>query len=274
LRKQLPRIASNLFMKFGRHSSFLTGLGIRVLSAGLLLLISGLLSSNVFTAEITEEQQLIQTLRSNASLAEKDAACARLKFIGTARCVPAIAPLLLDEQLSHSARYALESLDVAEAGAALLDALNQTKGLTQVGIINSLGARHERRAVPALEKILLQPTPEPASTIAAARALGKISGASALRSLEIAEKLATGPLRAAIADAMLRCANDLLLAGSASKAKTVFELLSAAPESPAVRVAAYRGLIRSSGNRGLSLMLHALGGPPGPERLAALQLAH
>jgi hypothetical protein len=51
-----------------------------------------------------EEQRLIAVLQSGASLTEKDAACARLKLIGTAHSVPALSALLTDEQLSHSAR--------------------------------------------------------------------------------------------------------------------------------------------------------------------------
>src|SRR5262249_16026756 len=85
-----------------------------------------------------EEQNLVRTLQSNSSPGEKDAACARLKLIGTARAVPALGALLTDDQLSHSARYALESMPVAEVDAALLNALEKTHGLTQIGIINSL----------------------------------------------------------------------------------------------------------------------------------------
>lgn len=73
-----------------------------------------------------EEQQLIGVLQSNPSAAEKDAACARLKRIGTDLSVPALAALLTDEQLSHSARYALESMRSNKAGQALTDALSKT----------------------------------------------------------------------------------------------------------------------------------------------------
>jgi hypothetical protein len=58
----------------------------------------------------TNEQQLIQVLQSKAALMDKDAACVQLKRIGTARSVPALAALLTDEQLSQSARYALEAM--------------------------------------------------------------------------------------------------------------------------------------------------------------------
>ena len=62
------------------------------------------LPSSLLGATTNEEQQLIGILQSNQSPGDKDAACARLKFIGTAQSVPALAALLKDEQLSHSAR--------------------------------------------------------------------------------------------------------------------------------------------------------------------------
>src|ERR1017187_9182810 len=95
----------------------------------------------VLSALPGEEQQLIGVLQSNPSAAEKDAACARLKRIGTDLSVPALAALLTDEQLSHSARYALESMPSSKAGQALTEALSKTSGQTKVGLINSLGFR-------------------------------------------------------------------------------------------------------------------------------------
>ena len=44
--------------------------------------------------EPAEEQQMVGVLQSNATLRQKDAACAALKRIGTARAVPALAALL------------------------------------------------------------------------------------------------------------------------------------------------------------------------------------
>src|SRR5690348_8235177 len=108
----------------------------------------------ILAAETDDEQKLISVVQSAAGPAEKDAACARLKLVGTRRCVPALAALLTDDQLSHSARYALEPMPFDEAGAALRDGLTTTKGMLRVGIINSLAARNDLRAVPALAQLL------------------------------------------------------------------------------------------------------------------------
>ena len=69
-------------------------------------------------AATNEEQQLIRVLQSDHSPREKDAACARLKRIGTDASVRTLSALLTDEQLSHSARYALEIMPSPKAGGA------------------------------------------------------------------------------------------------------------------------------------------------------------
>ena len=66
-----------------------------------------------------EEQDLIATLQSSAGVPQKCAACQKLRIIGTARVVPALAALLGEERTSHAARYALEAMPCPEAGAAL-----------------------------------------------------------------------------------------------------------------------------------------------------------
>jgi len=224
----------------------------------------------VMAAQDDEEQKLIQVLKSGASPSEMDAACARLKRIGTPRSVPALSALLRDDQLSHSARYALESLQAPEAEAALLVALDSTTGLTQIGIINSLGFRGEPQAVPALAALLK--SSESATATAAATALGQIGGPEALKSLQKAMVKSPGKLHDAIVESLLHCASSLLAARDNSKALSVFEKLYNDKEKDYVRLAAYRGLILASGDAGLRRMTHAITGERGPDQAAALQL--
>jgi HEAT repeat protein len=228
------------------------------------------LSDSASAATPGEEQQLIGVLQSSSSPAEKDAACARLKKIGTDRSVPALAALLTDEQLSHSARYALESLPSKKAGQALTAALGKTSGQTKVGIINSLGMRGEKQAVPALGKLLSDKDDQVAA--AAATALGQIGNTSALKALQQSPTESAGPVRDAIADAWLRGANGLLAAGSRSKALDIYQALYEAEKSDTYRTAAYRGMILSSGKGALALMTTALLGTDKATQTAALQL--
>jgi HEAT repeat protein len=240
----------------------------------LLFALTGSLAGSQTTlsaADANDEQALIQVLQSTtAGPREKDAACARLKFIGTSRCVPSLATLLTDEQLSHSARYALEPMRFDEAGAALLDALPKTKGLLRVGIINSLAARQETRAVPALVELLNDS--ETGTASASARALGQIGGSDAVKALLASARSSTAELHEAAVDGLLRCANHLLSSGQPSGALAIFEQLDGSSENELIRVAAFRGRVQASGNAGLNLVLHAISGPTGPSQMAALQL--
>jgi HEAT repeat protein len=217
-----------------------------------------------------EEQNLIRTLQSSSSPGEKDAACARLKLIGTAKAVPALAALLTDDQLSHSARYVLEAMHLAEADTALLNALDKTHGLTQIGIINSLAVRGEPRAVGPLA-VLAQSSDAP-TAFASIRAIGLIGGPAALKSLEDAAKRSTGTMRLAAIDALLTCANRLLVSGKSAEALPVLENIYTTQEPERIRLATFRGIIMASGDDGFGRMLKAIESGPTPEQEAALQL--
>ena len=217
-----------------------------------------------------QEPQLIQLLQSTNSLAAKDAACATLKQIGTERCIPVLAELLLDDQLSHSARYALEPMPFPEAGQALVAALAKTTGPIQVGIINSLAMRKEKQAVPVLEKLLA--TNDPEVYRAAVRALGRIGGRSAALALKNAPHLATTHI--ALADAQLTCANSMVVSGDRDRALTMFRNLYAEGEAEQIRIAAFRGMVCASGSsEAVQLVTSALAGNEPCRREAALQLA-
>jgi HEAT repeat protein len=239
------------------------------LTVALGLLLPGLQFS-LWAAQTNEEQSLIGVLRSDHSPAEKDAACARLKRIGTDQSVPALAALLTDEQLSHSARYALESMPTPKAGQALVDALATTSEATKVGIIISLGYRHETRAVSALAKLLTDHGAHVAA--AATTALGQIGGSKALKALQAATATSTGLIHDAVVDACLRCANRLLASGSQGKALAVFQQLYDTEKKDSVRTAAFRGMILASGNGAVPLMTDAIMGSDGASQIAALQL--
>jgi HEAT repeat protein len=219
-----------------------------------------------------DEDQQIAILQSDHSLAEKDAACARLKWIGTARCVPALAPLLTTDQLSHSARYALESMPGPEAETALLQALGKTSGSNQVGLINSLAARRDAAAVPALGKLLSDSDTNSACT--AAMGLGRLGGPQALATLQAAwSDSVSGAVHEAEIDGLLECANQLLTESKDGEALKIFQRLYDAGKSERARQAAFRGVILASGKAGISLMAQAIAGNDGASQGAALQIA-
>ena len=104
----LPRLFVN-FVSFCKIRVHPCSSVVKFLLAVCLLFLSGSLlaaPAPKLAPDSRDEESLIKVLQSNASPHDKDAACARLKLIGTVKSIPALAALLTDEQLSHSARYA------------------------------------------------------------------------------------------------------------------------------------------------------------------------
>lgn len=222
-----------------------------------------ILTFNSAFAQDSDELKLISILQSNVSLQDKDAACVKLRLIATAKSVPALAALLTDEQLSHSARLVLEAMSDPAAGRALVEALGRTSGATRIGIVNSIGVRAEPSAVAPLAKLLTDP--DVATVSAAADALGQIGGSDAIKALE------TAPHAMAI-NGLLACANRLLDAGDKSGALEIFKRFDDAKEKDFVRTAAFRGIVRASGGKSLPLVVAAIQGGDRAKQIAALQL--
>ena len=218
-------------------------------------------------AALPEESALIAKLQSNAPAAEKDAACHRLKKIGTTAAVPALAACLLDDALSHPARQALESMRSPEAGEALVSALEKTSGLNRAGIIDSLGLRREKSAVPELIPLLSDP--DPVTAEAAARSLGRIGTLDVIAPLKAA--LESGNPGAV--DALLRCAEQLRRDGNDEGAFQLASELCSMNLRAHGLVAAHRARILAAGNRMTDLAIEAITGADGPARTAALGLA-
>jgi HEAT repeat protein len=239
----------------------------------IIIVVTFCFASTLAAAQSRDEQQLLNILKSGALPQEKDVACAELKRIGTARSVPALAELLTDARLSHSARYALESMPAPEAGLVLIEALDKTTGLTLAGIIHSLGRRREAAAVPKITGYLAAPDPNAAS--AAAAALGRIGGAQATSALFAAlSDIHTTQPRQAILDALLEAANQTLAEGGRDKALAVFEKLYRIPAPDSIRRAAYRGLIVAADpSRALELIKTAVLSDDVPIRTAAVEMA-
>lgn len=192
------------------------------------------------------ETKLAAVLSTDAPQAAKDYVCRQLSLIGTASCVPAVAPLLTDEKLSHMARYALERMPCPEAVAAMRDALPKAKGLVKVGIINSLGVRRDAQSTAALAALLTDSDAEIAS--AAAAALGSIGTPEAAKALGKFQASAPEALQLAAADAYLACAEQLLADGKKLDAMMIYKKLSKSDHKH-VKLAAVRGLLAATGKK-------------------------
>jgi hypothetical protein len=185
------------------------------------------------------EQRLAAHLGASSSSVARSFVCRELAIIGSAASVPALAPLLLDDELSVFARQALERIPGPEADRALRDGVARSKGRTRLGIVNSVGVRRDARAVAALVKAAGE---EPEAIAAAAKALGEIGTTESAKALEGLRGRGTPAQRLAVADGLLICAERLMAAGDRAQAARLLEPLTGQSQPAHVRLAASRAL--------------------------------
>ena len=191
------------------------------------------------TGRAALEKRLLPYLANSYSSVTRAFVCRQLVLIGSAASVPAVTPLILDDELSVHARNALERIPGPESEKALRDALGQTKGRTRIGVINSVAARRDAASTPVLIKILGE---DPESAAAAAKALGEIGTPEAAKALVAARGKGTAPVQKAVVDGTLICADRLVAAGQRSQAIALLEGLTDASQPEHVRAAAKRTL--------------------------------
>jgi HEAT repeat protein len=201
--------------------------------------------------------QLIAVLRSEASRKEKADACRELAVVGGPSAVPVLAGLLSDEQMSHMALYALETIPGSSVDSALRAQLPTLSGRPLIGVIGTLGVRRDSKAVKPLT-VLLRST-EPAVAQAAAGALGKIANAAATKALLAALPSAVPTNRLALFGASLKCAEALQADGNSRKAASIYDQLGNLKGLPnQARGAACRGAILARGPKDLGTLNKSL----------------
>lgn len=186
------------------------------------------------------EAAMIELLGDKAATFEaKQYACRVLRVIGTEASVPAVAPLLTDEKLSHYARFALEGNPAAAAGDAIRDALGRVSGSLKAGMITSLGVRRDGPSVPALAAL----TGDAGADLAAAAmdALGRIASKDAAKAL--AASRPAGDLARHRQNALIACGDRLAAAGEKKAAKEIFADLADNGSTALVKLAGVRGLV-------------------------------
>ncbi len=243
-----------------------------VLTLALTLLLAGAAAS-LRADSPTPEDKLLDTLKSGASVADKANACRELKLLGTEKSIPVLALLLTDAELSHPARFALESMPYAAAGAALRDALGKATGLARSGIIDSLGQRRDPLAVPLLDSDLR--AKDIVLVSAAATALGKIGSTEAAALLLSAYSDTKDDARIKIENGLLLCADRLRIADDTrSIATKIYELLSH-PEVPRlIRAGALRGQMKMAGPQASRVISKSLSDDDAIVRSAAAAELH
>jgi hypothetical protein len=195
-------------------------------------------------ARKTLEKSLADTLAGGISRSAQDYVCRKLRVIGTAQSVKALAALLPAEKTSHIARYALERIPDGKAAKAMRDALPKVSTKLKPGIIGSLGARRDKRSIKAITKLLGN------SDIMVARAasnsLGLIGTPDAAKELSKFAKKAPANMKLPIADACLICAEQLLADGQKGKAVALYSGLKGNDQPRHIKVAAVKGMLTAA----------------------------
>ncbi len=235
----------------------------------------GMIASSPGQSPVSKEQEakLIAVLQqADAQPQAKADACRELARIGTGDAVAALAGLLADEKLAHMARYGLETIPGPAVDEALRAALAKLKGPLLVGVIGSIGMRHDAQAVPALVKLLQDADGEVAQ--ASARALGSIATPEAVQGLQSALAGVPAANRLAICEGLFRCAESLSAKGSNAPAIAIYDALRNSPQAPhQVLAGAWRGAILTRQNDGAALLLEAIRSSDPQLATAALTIA-
>ncbi len=200
--------------------------------------------------------QLVATLKSDAPHEQKADACRQLGLVGTKETVPVLAALLGDEKLAHMARYALEPMPDPAVDEAFRAALGNLKGRPLVGVICSIGVRHDVKATALLAKRLQDADTDVAQ--AAARALGRLGTAEAAKALQGALSAAPAANRLAVCEGLFRCAAALAAQGRRDQALAIYDRLRGLPGPHQVRAGALAAAILTRQKDGLPLLVESL----------------
>ncbi|MBT3199060.1 MAG: DUF1080 domain-containing protein [Phycisphaerales bacterium] len=214
------------------------------------------------------QAELIKTIKSNASQAEKDLACRELQVIGTEACVDALATMLTDPKLSHMARYALEPMPYPQAAKAMRDALAKTSGPTKVGLLISLGFRRDAGSTAAITALLSDKDPDVIS--AAAAALGRIGTVQAAKALDVFRTKADKTMLVVAGEASLTAAEQLAKNGKQDLAAAICKDLQTPKWPSHVRLGAFVGILGAGGEAAVDQAIAAIAGKDAEMRSAAI----
>lgn len=201
--------------------------------------------------------KLVQVLTGNGSRKEKADACRELAVLGDSKAVPVLVGLLANEELSHMALYALETIPGDDVNPALRAELTKLQGRPLIGVIGTLGVRQDAEAVKPLSPLLRDSDPQVAQ--AAARALGNIGNSSAVQAIEAALGKTASANRLAFCEGLFRCAEVLTASGKTREAAALYDRLGKLTNVPhQVRAGALRGSIVVRGRSGNWLLKESL----------------
>lgn len=219
------------------------------------------------------EELLILVINSQSTQMARNQACKMLATVGTDKATPILGNLLrygLKQNLHdvESACFALAASPDPKATETLRKALEQTlenqsvEPAARIQIINALGSRRDRAAVPLLAPLAILENSDPPTATAALLALGRISNTQALDAISEAlainaesedSQLLNAGYEAIISQADLRHADTLLFN------RAIFERIRNSQAMPGyIRCSALLGEIRADSDAAIQTILSIL----------------
>ncbi len=195
-------------------------------------------------ARKTLEKRLVGTLSGGISRSAQDYVCRKLRVVGTAQSIKALAALLPAEETSHIARYALERIPDEKAVEAMRTALPKASNKLKPGLIGSLGKRRDAKSIGTIAKLLGDPDLQVSR--AAAQALALIGTPAAAKELSKFAKNAPVHMKIRVADACLVCADQLVADGKKSEALALYKDLQGKDQPAHIKVAAMKGMLAAT----------------------------
>lgn len=228
--------------------------------------------TQIIIGAVEQEADLIAVLKGEGTRAEKAAACRKLSQFGSKEAVAPLAALLDNDELSHMARYGLETIPDPAVDEALREALGKVKGSHLVGTIGSVGVRRDGKAISQLAGFLNNSDSEVAQ--ASARALGKIGSAESAEALQKALPGSSDQNQLNIIEGLLRCAESLESSGDGDKAKAIYDQIHGLGHAAhQVRTASLRGAVLTRKNEGIPQVVSALKGEDFSQVAAAARIS-
>ncbi|HNT33778.1 MAG TPA: HEAT repeat domain-containing protein, partial [bacterium] len=196
------------------------------------------------------EGKLLDVVKSSGTRDARDFACRQLSLIGTKTSVSTLVSLLTDEELSDSARYALERIPGSAVEKSLVKSLAKVNSHTRQGILNSLGSRQSARSVSAIRRAL---SDEDKDVVAAALyALANIGSPKSALALIGFRAQGFADMPYVYGDACLICAERLVDKGYYTGALQIYGMLISKHKSnrlmpEEIRSAALKGVYATGG---------------------------
>ncbi len=204
------------------------------------------------------ETGLMKLLGTNSTFEARKFACKQLGFMGSQAALPALAALGAEPDTVGIACLALTTYPPGKADEILRAGLGSENTTVRLQLINTLGDRRDEKSVTPLYRLASGADKEVAE--AATAALGKIGTPAAWKSLQSVRAKSAGALTGAMADAMLRYAENFQSAGNPKAARSIYQDLLANAGNAAVRRSAFSWVLRSDKDGGRKRILEVLSG--------------